>query len=79
MFCPRCKEEMNPVYSKDVIRLLGKICRVIKSGQLAEATPREWLCDKCKIIWRIEAKGVLADAEQEIIERYFPEYKLVEG
>ena len=27
----------------------------------------------------IEAKGVLADAEREIIERYFPQYKPVES
>jgi len=79
LFCPGCKGDIQPVYSKRVFRYLKKICQVLKRGEVAEVLPNEWICEKCKVVWHIEAKSIASDVNQEAVRKYFPTFALSPG
>ena len=61
-FCPKCQGELKPIY-RDVLRVprvSGEIMELDEKGdKLIPARPREWLCENCKEMFKIEVVGIL--------------------
>ena len=55
-FCPKCKEELKPIY-KDVFKTKDKDEYRTIDGAIAR--PSEWFCENCKEIFRIEVVGIV--------------------